>query len=114
MSKTNSFFLNFSVFFKCALNSAHFQKKKKKKNALIADVFPKLQTPKNLIRYMSERSIFRGPFDKQIFINTLTADDKYSLLNRDNLMQPIQMHLCQKEKDFFPFFLYIFEISGKF
>ena len=82
--------------------------------ALIADVFPKLQTPKNLIRYMSERSIFRGPFDKQIFINTLTADDKYSLLNRDNLMQPIQMHLCQKEKDFFPFFLYIFEISGKF
>ena len=25
-----------------------------------------------------------------LFINTLTADDKYSLLNRDNLMQPIQ------------------------
>ena len=25
-----------------------------------------------------------------LFINTLTADDKYSLLNRDNLTQPIQ------------------------
>ena len=24
-----------------------------------------------------------------MFVNTLTADDKYSLLNRDNLRQPI-------------------------
>ena len=30
--------------------------------------------------------------------NTLNADDKYSLLNRDNLMQPIHMHLSQKQK----------------
>ena len=28
-----------------------------------------------------------------LFVNTLTADEKYSLLNRDNLMQPIQMQL---------------------
>ena len=26
-----------------------------------------------------------------LFVNTLTAKDKYSLLNRDNLMQPFQM-----------------------
>ena len=32
------------------------------------------------------------------FVKTLTADDKYSLLNRSNLTQPIQMHLSQKPK----------------
>ena len=36
------------------------------------------------------------------FVNTLTADGKYSLLSRDNLMQPIQMHLSKKKSsDFF-------------
>ena len=33
-----------------------------------------------------------------MFLNILTFDDKYSLLNRDNLRQPIQMQLSQKEK----------------
>ena len=37
-------------------------------------------------------------------VNTLTADDKYSLLNRDNLTQPIQIVLSQKEKTFSQFF----------
>ena len=32
---------------------------------LLADLFPKLRTLKNLIRSMSEISIFRGPFDRQ-------------------------------------------------
>ena len=40
----------------------------------------------------------------RIFDNIFTADDKYSLLNRDNLTQPIQMQLSQKEKTFSPFF----------
>ena len=31
-----------------------------------------------------------------MFVNTLTADDKYSLLNRDNLTQPIQTDLSKK------------------
>ena len=31
-----------------------------------------------------------------LFVNTLTADDKYSVLNRDNLMQPIQRKLFKK------------------
>ena len=35
-----------------------------------------------------------------MFVNRLTADDKYSLLNRDNLMQQIQMQLSQKQKAF--------------
>ena len=34
----------------------------------------------------------------RLFVNTLTADDKYSLLNRDNLTQPIQLQLPQKQK----------------
>ena len=32
---------------------------------LIADFFPKLRTPENLARYMSEKSRFKGPFDRQ-------------------------------------------------
>ena len=38
-----------------------------------------------------------------MFVNTLTADDKYSLLNTDNLMQPIRTQLSQKEKAFSQF-----------
>ena len=41
---------------------------------------------------------------KTVFVNTLTADDKYSLLNRDNLTQPIQILLPQKKKTFFQFY----------
>ena len=35
----------------------------------------------------------------------MTADDKYSLLNRDNLTQPIPTQLSQKQKAFFEFYL---------
>ena len=40
-----------------------------------------------------------------MFVNTLTSDDKYSLLNRDNLRQPIGTPLSQKQKTFSKFFL---------
>ena len=36
----------------------------------------------------------------RLFLNTFTHDDKYSLLYRDNLMQPIQILLSQKQKTF--------------
>ena len=39
-----------------------------------------------------------------LFVNTLTADDKHYMLNRDNLTQPIQIQLCQKQKTFSKFF----------
>ena len=39
-----------------------------------------------------------------LFVNTLTADDKHYLLNRDNLAQPIQMEVSQKQKSFAQFF----------
>ena len=35
-----------------------------------------------------------------MFVNTLTADDKYSLLNRDNLTQPIWTELSKKQTAF--------------
>ena len=40
-----------------------------------------------------------------MFVNTLTADDKYSLLNRDKLTQPIGTPLSQKYSTFSQFFL---------
>ena len=111
-----------------------------KKKSLISDVFPKLRTPKNVVKKISKNSPLRGPFDKQhakldqtllkserhhvyhiywslwrqlrwkkyllvickllgMFIKTLTADHKYSLLRRDNLRQPIRIQLLQKEKN---------------
>ena len=106
--------------------------------SLIADVFPKLGTPKNLVRSMSRKSRFKGSFGKEhgkraqtllksswqylyhiywslrmqltckkfllvickisrLFINTLSADGKYSIFNRDNLTQPILMELSRKK-----------------
>ena len=111
---------------------------------LIADVFPKLRTPENLVRSISKKSLFKGSFGKQdgkraqtllkfvwqhlyhiywspwmqltckklmlviskisrLFSNTLSTDGKHSLLNTDNLKQPIQMQLSQKQKTFSEF-----------
>ena len=112
---------------------------------LIAEVFPKLRSPKNKVRSMCIKSRFKGSFKKQrgkraqtflkfawqnlyhiywllwrqltlkksllvtckisrLFPNTLSADGKYSLLNRDNLSQPIQMQLSRKGKTSSKFF----------
>ena len=112
---------------------------------LIADVFAKLRTQKNLVRSMPKKSRFKGSFKKQhgkcaqtlfkfawqnlyhiywslwrqltfkkfllvickisrLFPDTLSADGKYSLLNRDNLTQSIQMQLSRKQKTFSEFF----------
>ena len=35
-----------------------------------------------------------------LLVNTLAADEKYPVLNRDNLTIPIQMQLSQKQKTF--------------
>ena len=116
---------------------------------VIADVFPKLWTLKNLVTSTSKKCRLRGSFEKQhgkrthtllkfawknlyhiywslwrqltckksllvickisiLFPNSLSAHGKYSLFNRDNLTQPIQMQLSRKQKsfsDFFPAFL---------
>ena len=51
----------FSAFFESALNSEHFQKKM----TLIAYVFPKLPTTKNVLRQMSKSSRFRERLDRR-------------------------------------------------
>ena len=40
----------------------------------------------------------------KLFPNALTGRDKYSLCNRDNLQQPFQMRLSQKQEIFSEFF----------
>ena len=41
----------------------------------------------------------------RLFVNTLPADEKHYLLNRDNLTQPIEIELYQKEETISEFFL---------
>ena len=118
----------------------------KKKMTLIAYLFLRLPPAKNVVRYMSKKSRFRFPFQKQhgkrvssiskfegqnlyhiywstrrqfsckksllvickslrLFVNTMSAVDKCSLPNTDNLMQPIHIQLSQKLKTFLNFFL---------
>ena len=112
---------------------------------LIANVFPKLRTSKNVVRSISKQNRSRVPLEKQrsnwektllkserrhvyhiywslwkklrlkkfllvicnifrLFVNTFTAYDKYSVLNREYLKQPNQMQLSIKTKDFFSIF----------
>ena len=40
----------------------------------------------------------------RLFVNTLPADEKHYLLNGDNLTEPIQIQLSQKQKTFSEFF----------
>ena len=55
------FFQFVSAFSKSKLTFEHFQKKM----TLIADVFSKVRTPKNVVKQMSKESRFRGPSDKK-------------------------------------------------
>ena len=48
------------------------------------------------------------------FLNTLTADDKYSLNSKDRWMQTIQMNLSQKQNFFSEFLSTFFESSLNF
>ena len=50
----------------------------------------------------------------RLFVNTLTADDKYSLISRDNWMQTIQMHFSQKQNVFSQFLSAFFESALNF
>ena len=49
------------------------------------------------------------------FFNTLTDDDRYSLISKNKWMETIQMHLSQKPKIFselfFPFFRSVFNFE---
>ena len=49
-----------------------------------------------------------------LFVDPLTADDKYCLLNRGNLMQHFKMQLSRKGKIFSEFFSFFFFAFSKF
>ena len=48
------------------------------------------------------------------FLNTLTADDSYSLISKNKWMKTIQMHLSQKPKIFSELFCAFFEFVLNF
>ena len=57
---------NFSGFFSAFLKSRTNFEHIKIKMTPIANVFPKLRTPKNAVRKMSKKCRFRVPFNKQV------------------------------------------------
>ena len=61
LSKKQKLFSNFLLHFPNLDSILNFFKKK---TTLIADVFFKLRTPKDVVRSMSKKSPFRGPFEK--------------------------------------------------
>ena len=48
------------------------------------------------------------------FLNTLTANDTYSLNSKDKWMETIQMHLYQKQNNFSQFFSPFFKSALNF
>ena len=48
----------------------------------------------------------------ELFVNRLTNDDKYSFLNRGNLLQHFQMQLSQKRKNFSDFFFFFWHVRN--
>ena len=63
VSRKQKTFSEFSAaLIKSNLNFEHSQKKKM---SLIADVFPKVRSPKNLVSSMSKNPRFKGSFGKQ-------------------------------------------------
>ena len=127
--KQNAFSQFLAQFLKSRLNFKYFEKKGDPHGFIISEIM----ASENVVRQMSKKSGFRGTFDKQdgkrikallksapgqlswkksrllickilaLLVNTLAADWKYPVLNRDNLMIPIQMQLSQKRKIFSEF-----------
>ena len=50
----------------------------------------------------------------KLFGKAFTGHDEYSFLNRDNLTQPNEMQLSQKQKDFYQIFSWFSEFYIKF
>ena len=62
LSQKQKFISQFAAaILKSTLNFEYFQKGM----AFIADVYPKLRTPKHLVKQMSKKFHFSGPFEKQ-------------------------------------------------
>ena len=55
-------------------------------------------------KFCSKKSLLLTCQILGLLVNTLAANEKYPVLNRDNLTIPIQMQLSQKQKTFSEFF----------
>ena len=55
-------------------------------------------------KFCSKKSLLLTCQILGLLLNTLATDEKYPVLNRDNLRIPIQMQLSQKQKTFSQFF----------
>ena len=51
---------------------------------------------------------------QELFVDRLTADNKYSLHNRENLPQSIPMELFKKQKPFSQFFANFLKFTSNF
>ena len=60
--KNEKLFLNYFLHFR---NLHEILNICEKKMTFIGDLFAKLRTPKNVVRYMSKKSRFKGLFDRQ-------------------------------------------------
>ena len=49
----------------------------------------------------------------RLFVNTLTADNKYSRCNVHNFAHKVQTPLCQKQKTFYGFFIAFLKCAWK-
>ena len=61
-----------------------------------------------------KKSLFQTCQILGLLVNTLAADEKYPVLNRDNLTIPIQMLLSQKQKTFAQFFAAFLKLGLNF
>ena len=75
--KLKTFSALFNVFLKCRSNFEYFQKK----DDLIAYLFLRLRSAKNVVRYMCKKSRFRKPFQKEHgkWVSTLFKFEKKHL-----------------------------------
>ena len=149
--KQKTFSQFFAAFLKFRLNFEYFETK----YAPLTSCVSQITASENVVRKMSKKSCFRGPFDKQhgkraqallksasqhlyhihwslpnqfrwktsllltcqilgLLVNTLAAEEKCPVLNRENLTIPIQMQLSQETKNFSEFFSSIFKSSWNF
>ena len=68
---------------------------------------PLLQNSSITVKVVAlEKVSFSDTENPKTVFNTLTLDDNHYLLNRDNLTQPIQIQLSQKQRIFLNFFLH--------
>ena len=65
-------------------------------------------------RWSSKKSLLLTCQILGLLVNTLAPDEKYPVLNRDNLRIPIHMQLSQKQKPFSQFFLSLLKFRLNF